>query len=236
MGCGASRAAVRDVEDSFPRTISMLHLQEGLPKLVDLFFEMDTNGDGTISLVEFLDRIDLDRTKFIERAFGVMDSDGTGELNFREWVVAMWHFATLRHDELVGFFFDLYDGDGSDSISIPELERALLDAYGSKAAGRNVQQVLSKAAKRDASLTRKEFVDTIKSKSEMLYPAVQAQTQVRRMVVGTAFWERRLSDRLAERNPMFHPGRYRELLPKLLDLDLTAIAHRTASAKVEPAP
>jgi serine/threonine-protein phosphatase 2B regulatory subunit len=215
----------------------MLGLSESLPRLAAFFSDMDTNGDGTISLVEFLDKADLDRTPFIERAFGIMDSDGTGELDFREWVIAMWHFATLGHDDLAGFMFDLYDLDGSDGVSVSELERALKDAYGNKAAGRNVQKILVKAAKRDGSMSRKEFVETIKSKSEMLYPAVQAQTQVRRVLLGERFWDARQAERGRSMDPAMRPARYRQLVTKLMELDLTARAYTTknkAGAKVAP--
>ena len=53
----------------------------------------------------------LQPSKFTKRVFSIMDEDGSGEIDFREFVIALWNYCTLGKAALILFAFDLYDND-----------------------------------------------------------------------------------------------------------------------------
>lgn len=48
--------------------------------------------------------IDMDRTLFGQRAFQVMDEDGDGTIDFREFVISVWNYCTFMFLYLCGDF------------------------------------------------------------------------------------------------------------------------------------
>jgi Ca2+-binding EF-hand superfamily protein len=93
---------------------------------------------------------DLERNKFTERVFGIFDEDGSGCVDFKEFVVALWNYCTLTHSTLgkwqsqhpyrpgpflttssALFAFDLYDKDSSGIIDSNEVKLMLKEIYGS---------------------------------------------------------------------------------------------------------
>ena len=50
---------------------------------------------GTIDIVEWLTFLDLERTYFTEHIFSVFDKDGTGKIDFYEFVISLWKFCIL---------------------------------------------------------------------------------------------------------------------------------------------
>lgn len=60
----------------------------------------------------------------------MFDEDNSGEIDFREFVVALWNYCTLGKATLVIFAFDLYDTDGSGIIDAQELDNMLKEVYG----------------------------------------------------------------------------------------------------------
>lgn len=91
MGCGASveparvRVGLGDVMRArYPKSLVLLDLAGRADDLAALFAITDRNHTGALSLLEFLDACDLERTALVTRIFGLIDSDGSGELDFRE--------------------------------------------------------------------------------------------------------------------------------------------------------
>ncbi|KAJ1442905.1 hypothetical protein B484DRAFT_321842 [Ochromonadaceae sp. CCMP2298] len=99
-------------------------------KLYRIFRLVDVDGSGTIALAELLVHIDLDRTSFTKRIFSIFDDDKSGEIDFKEFVLALWNYCTLSTATLDMFAFDLYDTDGSGELSGGEVSRMLKDIYG----------------------------------------------------------------------------------------------------------
>ena len=61
-------------------------------------------------------------TPMAERFFTLFDEDGSGELDFGEFIVAVWQFCTNNEMAMVEFAFDVYDTDKSGEIDVDELE------------------------------------------------------------------------------------------------------------------
>ena len=43
----------------------------------------------------------IDTTRFTKRAFALIDEDGDGQVDFFEFVVAIWNYCTLDWESLV---------------------------------------------------------------------------------------------------------------------------------------
>ena len=87
-------------------------------RLIDLFSNMDTNGDGAVSLKEFgdeLKRQGLHVPKVsLKRFFAVCDPEGLGSLNYKEMRVAFAKLAEQRFSE-----FKLQDFSNSAASAPP---------------------------------------------------------------------------------------------------------------------
>ena len=74
--------------------------------------------------------MDLERTSFSQAIFQLMDEDRSGQIDFREFVIALWNYCTLSKATLAMFAFDLYDHDRSGVLDATEIRKMLKDVYG----------------------------------------------------------------------------------------------------------
>ena len=73
-----------------------LHLtMNEVRKLYYAFKRMDVDNSGSITLAELLGHIDLPRTGYTEKIFSIFDNDGSGAIDFREFVLSVWNYCTL---------------------------------------------------------------------------------------------------------------------------------------------
>lgn len=173
-----------------------------------VFRKVDLDGSGTIGLPELLAHINLERTKFTERIFSIFDEDGSGEIDFREFVLSLWNYCTLTKATLDMFAFDLYDKDSSGELSASEVARMLQDIYGSKEAKSNflaksVANDLKEIEKAGQLLDIEKFRHFAKTHQALLFPAFQMQLALQQKILGVRFWERNARKRLK-----FSNGKY----------------------------
>ena len=68
-----------------------LYLSEDeLARLFEIYVKIDQDYSGEISTWELLEYLRLERTKFTKRIFRIFDEDGSGQIDFREFVIALW--------------------------------------------------------------------------------------------------------------------------------------------------
>ena len=67
---------------------------DDINRLFSCFLEIDTDGSGEISLDEFYAFFKLKRSVFSDMAFGLMDEDKSGEIDFREFILTLWNFCS----------------------------------------------------------------------------------------------------------------------------------------------
>lgn len=91
---------------------------------------IDNDNSGEIEMAELLAFLDLEKTRFTKRIFSIFDEDGSGLIDFREFVMSLWNYCTLTKASLTMFAFDLYDKDQSGSIDASEVIDMLHDLYG----------------------------------------------------------------------------------------------------------
>ena len=122
-----------------------------------------------------------------------MDEDGSGEIDFREFVVACTNYCCFDKRALTTFAFDLYDDDCSGSIEADELHRVIKEIYGSKALAKSplVARVLGKMNRmldNGCGLNAKQFVEFTNDHPALLFPAFQLQRELQKGIVGDLFW------------------------------------------------
>ena len=64
----------------------------------------------------------IDRTPFSDRAFGILDEDDSGELDFHEFIAGLWLIGSANKHHLCRFAFDIFDEDGGGSLDEAEID------------------------------------------------------------------------------------------------------------------
>jgi Ca2+-binding EF-hand superfamily protein len=65
-------------------------------KLYWVFAKADRDNSGIIDSFEWLMYLDVERTEFNEKIFTIVDFDESGEMDFREFVMCCWNYASAR--------------------------------------------------------------------------------------------------------------------------------------------
>ena len=111
--------------------------KEEVARLQKVFKQLDKNKDGKLQYDEILDgytdyyaHLDDNENgewarKEVDRIFAMVDVDRSGEIDFSEFVTATVNRGDLLKDEKLKAAFDLYDKDGSGSISVDEIKSVL---------------------------------------------------------------------------------------------------------------
>ena len=61
---------------------------------------IDTDDSGSIQLIELLNYLDVERTNYTEKVFGMFDIDKSGSVDFPEFAVGLWIYCTLESNTL----------------------------------------------------------------------------------------------------------------------------------------
>jgi serine/threonine-protein phosphatase 2B regulatory subunit len=131
--CGGGSKANYNIPTGWRDLFSALKLtRSDVNQLLEMFNRVDLDGSGSVDLIELLTLLDIDRTRFTEQIFTIFDSDGSGKLDFREFVLSVWNYCTVGDASLDIFAFDLYDTDSSGVLSPSEMANMLQDIYGKK--------------------------------------------------------------------------------------------------------
>ena len=83
----SKNAAVRPLRSTFE---SLGLKEDDVARLHEQFVIIDKDGSGAIELWELLDYLDLQRNRFAKRVFAIFDADGSNQIDFKEFVVALW--------------------------------------------------------------------------------------------------------------------------------------------------
>ncbi|KDO28599.1 hypothetical protein SPRG_06455 [Saprolegnia parasitica CBS 223.65] len=153
------------------------------------FLQADADSTGGLSFLEFL-------TCFVyKKTFTMMDVDGNGDVDFEEFVLAMWKFCLFSKEALIGFSFGLYDEDCSGEIDTFEAQRCLREVWGDKWQHNPHASTISEklnllADLHGGSITKGQFVKFMHSHPILLFPAFQVQHEMIVRMHGESFWRR----------------------------------------------
>lgn len=222
MGCNSSFDKVYFSEDfhNWNAQFQALQLTKSeVKRLYQVFRKVDFDGGGTISIAELLTHIDVERSRFSERIFSIFDEDGSGEIDFREFVLSLWNYCTLTKVTLDMFAFDIYDQDHSGELSPSEVKGMLKDIYGSQEAqtnfhAKNILNELGDMSRQGVVLDVDAFRKFVKTHHALLFPAFQMQLYLQKRVLGRRFWEQNADRRIKISRGVYIP------ISKFLELNV----------------
>lgn len=135
----------------------------------------------------------------------IFDEDGSGSIDFREFVMSLWNYCTLSKAALVMFAFDLYDNDNSGEIDLSEVELLLKEVYGQEfQSSTHARAIMAKLQGGnqdfDEHITIDQFREFCRTHQVVLYPAFVLQTQMQEKILGMKFWSECSKSRVALSN------------------------------------
>ena len=198
----------KDVDPSFYEPYLDAFAYVGLTKahvirLLNVFFQVDTDKGGTISTLEMLMFLDVERTEFSEAVFGIFDYDRSDEIDFKEYVLAMWNYCSMSDAEMPCFAFHIFAKDYGRDGKLMKLEQCdfYLDTIFGKD-GKRGNTLVAKKVTSDAlrlacgglydyGVDEKKFADFTKKHHLAIAPCVELQRRLRSKVCGASFWRAR---------------------------------------------
>lgn len=176
-----------------PQFDALLLSANEIGQLYEIFNSIDTDRSGSVSVRELFANLSTEATYFRDRVFTLFDDDGSGKIDFREFVLSLWNYCTLSKASLVMFAFDLYDTDSTGELSPEEIEGMLFDLYGKQARTHPQAKQITKELRildSKATINVDRFRAFVTTHPALLFPAFQMQLALRQHVLGVRFWQR----------------------------------------------
>jgi len=118
------------------------------------FMAMDKNGDGMLSLDEVKGAMaDMPNLSDVEALFRQADTDGSGQLEYTEFLTALASSSQLSCKQACWEAFSVFDKDGDGRISLAELQ----EFFGREGKGVSVEEVKSVDSNGDGLIDFEEF-------------------------------------------------------------------------------
>jgi hypothetical protein len=183
-------------------------------KLFYVFDKADKDGSGIMSQFEFLMYLDIERTEFNEKIFAIVDFDGSGEMDFREFVMCCWNYASATPIDLVNFSFFMYSTDGvflkSDEVLIM-LRHVFGETIEVNKQSRKMRDELLYMCEEYNGIDLSQFGDYVKKHMLLLEPCFQFQRLLRSKVIGHRFWKKQMKRRIVKFADMTWTDIYEDL-------------------------
>jgi Ca2+-binding EF-hand superfamily protein len=138
----------------------------------------------------------LENSKLTRDVLGGFDTDGDENLNFKEFVGNMWYFVVKDLQSVAEYTFDAYDIDGSGELTKTEITAMLEEVYGSEAIQTTVRLFIQDMDGRDQNkkISKREFSAHCTDYPQLIYPAMEVQTALKRHIGGDKFWNRLIDE------------------------------------------
>ena len=228
MGCGTSVSAYKRVyivDENRPgqgkaasNTFARLGLnEEAIQMFYNKFCDIDKDESAEIDLDEFYRYFQLPRTPFADRVFSIMDEDGSGEIDFREFVACIWNYCTFDLKALIKFAFSMFDLDGSGVLEAQEVRNLVEEVYGDGYKNNvRVQRIVEKIDKDDdGDISFDEFNSFNRQYPALLFPAFSMQMTLRERCFGEGYWKK-----LTIKRHQQGSGRAKSIFEILNDMDV----------------
>ena len=117
---------------------------EEIRRLGKRFRKLDLDNSGTLSVEEFMSLPELQRNPLVKRVIEILDEDGNGEVDFKEFIQGVSQFS-VKGDKMskLKFAFKIYDIDNDGYISNGELFQ-FLKMISSNLKDTQLQQIVDK--------------------------------------------------------------------------------------------
>lgn len=133
------------------------------------FMKLDRQGTGSIDKEDFLHIPAIANNPLAHRLIAIFDEDGSGNVDFQEFVRGLSAFSSQgSHEEKLQFAFKVYDMDRDGYISNGELFLVLKMMVGGNLKDQQLQQIVDKTIMEadkngDGKLDFYEFLDMVNS-------------------------------------------------------------------------
>ncbi|XP_003407876.1 calcineurin subunit B type 2 [Loxodonta africana] len=132
-------------EASYPAEMCSHFDQDEIKRLGKRFKKLDLDKSGSLSVEEFLSMPELRYNPLLRRVIDIFDTDGSGEVDFKEFIVGASQFSVKGNEEQkLRFAFNIYDMDKDGYISNGELFQVLRMMVGSNLKDWQLQQLVDK--------------------------------------------------------------------------------------------
>jgi len=158
--------------------LAMQLADQQIADLHEQFLLMDADGNGRISRAELAKSVEHacpgeyeDVASWVESVFDSVDTDGSDEIEYTEWLAAAHHEGEVRSDQAIHAAFRVFDLDCSGKISVNEIARITSDTPA------DVANFLPEYdANGDGEIDFQEFRDLILRAPPLLSPAISCDS------------------------------------------------------------
>lgn len=132
-------------EASLPLELCSTFDAEEIKRLGKRFRKLDLDNSGALSVEEFMSLPELQQNPLVQRVIDIFDTDGNGEVDFKEFIEGMSQFSVKGDKEAkLRFAFKIYDMDKDGFISNGELFQVLKMMVGNNLKDAQLQQIVDK--------------------------------------------------------------------------------------------
>jgi len=157
------------------------------------FARADRDNSGIINQFEWLMHLDVEKTDFNEKVFSIVDFDNSGEMDFREFCMCCWNFASASPIDLINVSFFMYSTDGV-LLQANEVLKLINQIWGDKAdrspQARRIKSELLLMVEKYNGIDLSMFGEYCKKHAHLLKPCFEFQRTLRRKCLGHRFWRR----------------------------------------------
>ncbi|KAA0189884.1 hypothetical protein HAZT_HAZT009970 [Hyalella azteca] len=133
------------------------------------FRKLDLDNSGLLSVEEFMSLPEIQQNPLAQRVIDIIDADGNGEIDFKEFIQGMSQFSVKGDKESkMRFAFRIYDMDNDGYISNGELFQFLKMIMGNNLEDHQLQEIVDKTMlfadkDKDGRISFEEFCTVVEN-------------------------------------------------------------------------
>ena len=145
--------------------VNYLMTKEEKNEMLEMFQSLDKNGDGVLSKEEIYEGYkeslgEVEARKEVERIMSEVDIDNSGSIDYNEFVMAATNRQKMLNKEKLEATFNMFDKDGSGTISADEIKAVLCSRNENKKAVEDLIKEVDQNG--DGEISLSEFKEMMK--------------------------------------------------------------------------
>jgi Ca2+-binding EF-hand superfamily protein len=153
------------------------------------FCKVDIDDSKEISVDEFIVMNGFSQDYLATLVFNLMDRNRDRRLNFSEFIVSLWNFSSQGREDMIKFFFQIYDADLSGELSKEEVKHMVAVIWNFNV-DKRLKVVMDEFDNNgDKRISLKELQHTSRRFETMFFPAFDMQLALRTATLGEDRWE-----------------------------------------------